>query len=175
MKRYFPFESGTRRGFLEATGIVATIAGTSRVAAGTETTTEQEAASQETPTAAQEATPILLGGETSHWLGLAPEAIHEAENPTLTLQADSTYRLVWMNIDGREHELIIEDGDGNELVATESATQQGATRSVTFTASREMAQYYCEYHPQSMRGDVTLGTEGMTGTPTANGGNGSGC
>lgn len=84
-----------------------------------------------------------------------------------------------MNLDGREHELIIEDGDGNELAATESATQSGATRSVTFTASQEMAQYYCEYHPQSMRGDVTLGTGGTTGTstmgtPTANGGNGSG-
>ncbi|WP_440009894.1 cupredoxin domain-containing protein [Halomicrococcus sp. SG-WS-1] len=63
-----------------------------------------------------------------------------------------------MNLDGVEHELIIEDADGKALVESDSATEQGATVSVTFTADEAMAEYYCEYHPQDMRGDVELGT-----------------
>lgn len=157
-------ERGTRRGFLKATGLVGLAAGVGARTAGQETATET--GTQETPTPAEDVTTILLGGEVGHWFGLAPTAIHEGENPTLTLQPGEKYRIVWMNIDGVEHELIIEDANGEELVATEDATRAGATRSVTFTASEEMAEYYCEYHPESMRGDVELGEGFQTPTET---------
>ena len=73
-----------------------------------------------------------------------------------------------MNLDGREHELVIEDANGGEIVASESNEQMGATASLTFTASEEMAQYYCEYHPKRMRGDIQFGT-GFETTTAANG------
>lgn len=162
MKQDSSPEDGTRRRFLKATGLVGLVAGVGARATGQETGTET--GTQETSTPAEDATPILLGGEVDHWFGLAPTAIHETENPTLTLRAGEKYRLVWMNLDGVEHELIVEDANGEELVATESATRAGVTRSVTFTASEQMAQYYCEYHPKSMRADVQIG-EGFP-TPT---------
>lgn len=180
MKRDLPLDGRARRTFLRATAIVVTMAGASGPAAGTETAGTRERTSQGTPTPGPEPTPILLGGEVSHWFGLAPPPIHGEENPTLALNPGERYRLVRMNLDGVEHELIIQDADGTELVATESATRAGATRSVVFTASREMAQYYCEYHPRSIRGDVDVGAGGTnTGTPAAgtttpDGGNGTG-
>lgn len=105
-------------------------------------------------------TTIELGGETAGWTGRAPASIEGTTNPTLQLTVGQTYELTWENLDGVEHELIIENGDGKQLAATESASQTGATRSLTFTANEEMASYYCEYHPQSMRGDVAVDSGG---------------
>lgn len=98
-----------------------------------------------------------LGGKTGGWVGQAPTNIEGKTNPSLQFQAGTTYELTWENLDGAEHELIIEDKDGNELEATESASQKGETRTITFEATDKMAQYYCEYHPQSMRGSIELG------------------
>ncbi|WP_227357046.1 cupredoxin domain-containing protein [Haladaptatus salinisoli] len=139
----------TRRAVLRAFGGAGVAAGASDAAGAQETTRGISV----------EGTPIILGGEVKHWLGLAPSRIHGEENPALRLRAGRTYTLVWINVDGKEHELIVEDSNGNELVATESASTPGATRHVTFTARREMNQYYCEYHPKSMRGNVRLGGE----------------
>lgn len=101
---------------------------------------------------------IELGGQTDGWQGQAPGDIEGETNPTLSLESGTTYDLTWENLDGQEHELIIEDADGNELEASDSSEEQGATVTLTFEASEEMAQYYCEYHPDRMRGDIT--TEG---------------
>lgn len=169
IKQRLTFDSATRRSVLKVLGVGGATAGVSALAAGQETTTAQETTSQETTTA-PDATPILLGGEAAHWFGLEPGPIRGKNNPALALQAGEKYRLVWMNLDGTEHELIIEDANGNELAATESASTPGATRSVVFTASEEMAEYYCEYHPQSMRGGVTLGSGFTTATETAGAG-----
>ncbi|MFC4548754.1 MULTISPECIES: twin-arginine translocation signal domain-containing protein [Halorussus] len=170
----------SRRSFLLATGAVGAATSLGGLAAGQGTTTGQE-----TTTAGGQATTILLGGEVEHWFGLAPSAIHGAENPTLQLQSGQRYEIVWMNLDGHEHELIIEDANGGEIVASESNEQMGATASLTFTASEEMAQYYCEYHPKRMRGDIQFGTGFETttaggtttaanGTTTDGGGGGGG-
>jgi hypothetical protein len=131
------------------------------------------------PTTGGAAQAIKLGGRIAGWQGRAPSAIQGETNPTLSLQPGAMYRLTWVNLDGAEHELIIEDSNGNELVATESASKKGVTRSVTFTAAKQMAQYYCEYHPQSMRGDIRFGGGvGTTGTEiggaTTDSGSGSG-
>ena len=141
-------------------------AGEETTSGGEETTGETETAetgTAETETAetgtAETATPAesyVLGGKVSGWQGQEPEAIAGETNPTLSLQAGTTYEITWENLDGMEHELIVESESGEELAATESASEQGATRSLTFEATSEAASYYCEYHPESMRGDVSV-------------------
>lgn len=122
---------------------------------GTTTTTET---STGTSTATGEVD-IRLGGKTEAWVGQSPDRINGQNNPTLQLTAGTEYTLIWENLDGAEHELIIQDANGKELAATESASEKGVTRSVTFTASQKMAEYYCEYHPQSMRGTIEVNEE----------------
>jgi uncharacterized cupredoxin-like copper-binding protein len=95
-----------------------------------------------------------LGGEASGWVGRAPERIQDETNPTLELEAGTEYTLVWENGDGIQHNFAIEDADGEDLLATEFVQEAGATQTVTFTASEEMAEYYCQVHPDSMRGTV---------------------
>jgi hypothetical protein len=97
---------------------------------------------------------IKLGGKVAGWQGKAPSAIEGKTNPKLQMTAGTTYEIVWENLDGKKHELIIESGSGEEIAATEHAKKKGQTRSITFKATKEMASYYCEYHPKSMRGKV---------------------
>ncbi|SEP02350.1 Copper binding protein, plastocyanin/azurin family [Halogranum amylolyticum] len=124
---------------------------------GTETNPSTETGTK-TSTASNEAD-ILLGGKVEAWVGQKPARIDGQNNPTLQLTAGTEYTLIWGNLDSAEHELIIENANGQELAATESASQQGETRSLTFTASQKMAEYYCEYHPQSMRGTIEVSEE----------------
>jgi plastocyanin len=154
--------SETRRRFLQALGAASAVASGGGVASAQETTTTGEGEQTTTEegdrtTDADDATTVLLGGRAEYWLGLAPEPIEGEQNPTLQLREGEQYRLVWVNLDGVEHELVVEDADGEELNASDSNEEVGATASVTFTASEEMAQYYCEYHPEQMRGSVELG------------------
>jgi len=88
---------------------------------------------------------------------VAPDAIADTENPTLQLEAGTEYVLVWENADGLQHNFAIEDENGDELQASELVGDEGATQTVTFTATEEMAEYYCQVHPQSMRGAIEIG------------------
>ncbi|MDL5363579.1 plastocyanin/azurin family copper-binding protein [Halalkalicoccus sp. NIPERK01] len=99
---------------------------------------------------------IRLGGATDGWQGQEPSDIADQTNPSLALQAGTTYELTWENLDGAEHELIIEDAEGTELEASDSSEEQGETVTLTFDAAEGMAAYYCEYHPEAMRGEITL-------------------
>jgi len=114
--------------------------------AGNETGTESEVITGE----------IRLGGETAGWTGMAPASIEGTTNPTLRLEADTEYTLVWENLDGAEHELVIADDAGEDLVKSDDAGGEGQTVSTTFTATSEMAEYFCEYHPESMRGELQV-------------------
>ena len=100
--------------------------------------------------------PIRLGGDVTGWMGQEPAAIRGVTNPTLRLAAGEEYELVWENLDGLEHEMKFVDGTGEDLAESESAEDRGATVTMTFTASPALTEYYCEYHPQSMRGDVVV-------------------
>lgn len=166
-------DRATRRTVLKATGIAGVTASLGGLAAGQDTTEEgedegQDETTEETTVEGEGATTILLGGEVDYWFGLAPEPIQGEENPTLALEEGERYEIIWMNLDGREHELVVEDADGEELEASDSNEEAGATASVTVTAGEEMAEYYCEYHPESMRGNVELGEgfETTQGTET---------
>ena len=162
----------TRRTLLHASavglaGSIAGCAGASENRQETETTATGEGTG--TTTTRQPDETILLGGETAHWFGLAPSGIHGAENPTLTMRPGTVYEIIWVNIDGVEHELRVFDADDNVVAATESAEEVGETRSVVLEATESLARYDCEYHPQSMRGQITqeaMTTTGGTATET---------
>ena len=139
----------SRRNFLRAAGV----AGVTGVLGGV-------AGAQE-----QVDTHYRLGGRVSGWQGREPESISGETNPTLSFEVGKTYEITWENLDGLEHELIIESESGEELAATESTSEEGATRSLTYEATGEAASYYCEYHPQSMRGDVEVSGETPSETP----------
>lgn len=104
---------------------------------------------------AQEAQPDFeLGGRTEGWQGVAPDVLEGEENPTLTLLEGEEYVLVWSNEDGRGHNFAIENENGEDLFATDIITTGNQT--VEFTASTEMFEYYCQPHPQSMRGSIEI-------------------
>ncbi|GAB3668408.1 cupredoxin domain-containing protein [Halopiger thermotolerans] len=99
---------------------------------------------------------IRLLGDASAWRGVAPDAIADAENPTLALEAGTEYALVWENADGLQHNFAIEDENGDDVLASEFVGEEGATQTVTFTATAEMAAYYCQVHPETMRGSLEV-------------------
>ncbi|WP_157971674.1 cupredoxin domain-containing protein [Halorussus litoreus] len=99
---------------------------------------------------------IVLGGRTPGWRGVAPESIAGETNPTLPLVPGQDYRVRWTNVDGQPHNFVVLDSDGEAVVASDIIGTQDATQVVSFTASENMAEYYCEVHPTSMRGNVEL-------------------
>lgn len=100
---------------------------------------------------------IEFGGETDGWQGRVPNTIKGKTNPTLSLDPGATYyTLSWENLDGQDHKLVIGDGNGNQLEASDASGEAGETVTLTFGASEEMARYYCQQHPDTMRGDITI-------------------
>ncbi|WP_092906431.1 PQQ-dependent sugar dehydrogenase [Halostagnicola kamekurae] len=108
---------------------------------------------------AQETQTIELGGEVSGWQGVAPSEIEGETNPTLELEAGTTYEVIWENLDGLPHNFVIVDDEGTELERTDLLSEQGATQTLEFEASSEMAEYYCEPHSATMRGEISVGDE----------------
>jgi len=99
---------------------------------------------------------ITLDSSEEGWVGVEPASIRDETNPTLTMQAGQQYELVWVNRDGREHELVIVDEAGEDLVETQSAEQAGVEVRTTFRADERMAEYYCWYHRQTERGAIEI-------------------
>ena len=114
---------------------------------------------------AQERQEYRLGGEIDGWMGRAPSRIEGQTNPSLELEVGQEYAITWENVDGLPHNVGILDREGNVLQRTEIISEQGATQTLQFTASEEMAEYYCEVHPTSMRGQIRFA--GQTQTTTA--------
>lgn len=56
------------------------------------------------------------------------------------------------------------DGGAGLVAVSEIITQQGAVQALDFEASEEMAQYYCQVHPNTMRGDVEIQQGGGNAT-----------
>ncbi|WP_135805487.1 cupredoxin domain-containing protein [Halorussus marinus] len=138
----------TRRTFLRATGGAAAAAGAATAASG------EGAAQTET---------YRFGGHVPGWEARAPESIAGETNPTLELEAGTEYEVVWENLDGVIHNFVVRTEDGEELASTEDVTQEGATASVTFTATPAMAEYICIYHQSTMVGDIEVEGEAGAG------------
>ncbi|UPV74459.1 hypothetical protein M0R89_18250 [Halorussus limi] len=99
---------------------------------------------------------FVLGGRVGGWRGISPDSIDGETNPTLNLQPGTEYTLVWKNLDGAPHNFAIVGEQGSTLLSTEVISEQGATQTVEFTAESAMAEYLCEVHPISMRGDIAF-------------------
>ena len=166
------FTRSTRRTALRLVGATAAATGltTAVTAQDNETENESSESDEETDTESEESDqrPIILSGRAEYWYGIAPEEIEGEENPALDLAAGTEYELVWINADGTEHELIVESEDGEDLEASDDSETAGEAVSMTFEASEDAAEYYCEYHPEAMRGDVELG-EGFDLAPHEHG------
>ncbi|WP_158056920.1 cupredoxin domain-containing protein [Halorussus halophilus] len=116
-------------------------------------------------TGSAQAETFQFGGEVQAWQGRAPESISGQSNPTMQLTAGQEYQVVWENLDGQPHNFALQDAEGNNIVSSNIISEQGATQTVTFTASEAMEQYICEVHPTTMVGDVEV-TGGESGGPT---------
>jgi hypothetical protein len=84
---------------------------------------------------------VLLGGFTRAWQGYRLPGDAEATgsaNPTLNLQAGTTYTLLWQNGDGVGHNFAIQDAQGNNLQVLEPlSVQSGVFEQLNQTAAAE--------------------------------------
>lgn len=164
----------TRRTALRLIGATAAATGLTTAATAQDNETENESTGETGGESEEgEQRPIILAGRSEYWYGIAPEEIEGEENPALALAEGTEYELVWVNVDGAEHELIVESENGEELEASDDSETAGEAVSMTFEASGDAAEYYCEYHPEAMRGDVELG-EGFDLAPHEHGEHGHG-
>ncbi|APW99858.1 hypothetical protein CHINAEXTREME_19705 [Halobiforma lacisalsi AJ5] len=103
-------------------------------------------------------TEIELEANVSGWTGSVPDHIEGVENPTLVLEEGREYTFTVVNGDGSVHDFQL--WDENEGVVDEYATDfiedDDETRTLTVTATEELAEYVCEPHQMTMRGDVVL-------------------
>ncbi len=102
-------------------------------------------------------TQIEFDGQTAGWLGLAPDSIADAENPTLVLQEGETYEMGWTQGDGAQHNIEIRN-ENDEVVddlETEIVTEP-EDQWLEFEAASEMVTYICEVHPNTMIGDIRV-------------------
>ena len=135
--------SRSRRRFLAtATGATAALAGVGALSGA-----QAQSQSQE----------IRLGGETTGWVGRAPSGIQGESNPTIQLEPGQQYRITWENLDGAQHNVALLDADGIVLQRTPFMSNKGETQTIEFTARAEMAEYVCQAHLNSMRGDIEFG------------------
>ena len=126
---------------------------------GTETETATETTAEAGPPPVLDEATVVLGGQAGYWLGLAPSGIQGRPNPTLRLRAGREYELVWVNLDGVEHDFHVVDANGEDLADTSGRDDVGETRETSFEATPAMAEYLCAFHPQSMRGGVEVVTD----------------
>ncbi|AHF99525.1 hypothetical protein HALLA_12725 [Halostagnicola larsenii XH-48] len=115
---------------------------------------------------------IELEGQTSGWVGVAPDPIADEENPTLVLFNGQEYTISFENTDGQEHNLQILNGDGDVVddYETDSISSEGETATLEgVQASDEMTNYICEPHESTMDGQIQIEENGGGG-----GGGGSG-
>ncbi|WP_137286858.1 cupredoxin domain-containing protein [Halorussus salinisoli] len=134
-------ETVSRRAFVRAAGATA--------AAGAVAATGADEATAQAET-------YRFGGEVAAWQGREPSAIEGQSNPTIELEAGNEYEFWFENLDGQPHNIVIQDGDGNAIAESELVQEQGATGSITFTATPQMTQYICTVHPTTMVGDLEV-------------------
>jgi hypothetical protein len=105
-----------------------------------------------------------LVGNEYRWIGA-----NNSTNPTLNITSGVDNQITVKSIQGdtEEHELIIEsisagpDEEGEELVKGDEV-EDGSSTIVNFnpsdteTSDYQSLEYYCEYHPDTMRGKVQI-------------------
>lgn len=105
-----------------------------------------------------------LFGDTYRWIY---DDNSNSVNPTLNLTSgvDNQITVKSLQDDMEEHEIIIEgtssDGDKEELVKSDEI-EGGSSATVKFNPEDvqdedyQTFDYYCEYHPDTMRGNISI-------------------
>lgn len=103
-------------------------------------------------------TAIEFDGQTSGWVGIAPDEIDGEQNPTLVLVENEEYEIGWTAGDGSAHNIAIRDEEGNVIddLATEITDEPDSDQWLHFEATAEMAEYVCEPHQGVMAGDIDV-------------------
>ena len=77
-------------------------------------------------------------------------------NPTLGIAKGSEYLIKIKNPTDTKHELIIEDAKHSEI-AKSKEIQPGKNTEFKFSTEKTgQLNYYCEYHPETMRGIIKI-------------------
>ncbi len=103
-------------------------------------------------------TQIEFEGESSGWIGIAPDDIEGEENPTLVLEEGESYEIGWTEGDGATHNIEIrnEDGEVVDDLETDFTDEPNDDQWLEFEASDEMAAYVCAPHEDAMIGDIEV-------------------
>ncbi|WP_254534720.1 cupredoxin domain-containing protein [Halomarina litorea] len=112
--------------------------------------------------ASEMVTTVELRATEEGWVGETPEAIRGATNPTLALKTGETYELVWLNEDGATHKLALLDEKGEVVHDSKTAKERGEQRTVAFRAEPKLVAYHDHYHPETLKGEVSVGGSGVT-------------
>ncbi|WP_394740665.1 hypothetical protein [Natronococcus roseus] len=101
---------------------------------------------------------IHLDAYVGGWVGVDPSHIDRVENPTLVLFEDRSYKISVENRDNVKHNLAIWDRADERIgaYATDIVADTGATETLAFTATDEMATYICEHQPRIQLGDLEV-------------------
>ncbi|APW97087.1 hypothetical protein CHINAEXTREME_04575 [Halobiforma lacisalsi AJ5] len=101
---------------------------------------------------------IRLATDITVWIGVDPDPIDGVENPTLVVFEGREYAITWENRGEFLHNIELRDED-DEVVddyATPPMDTEGETQTLEFEATPEIAEYVCDPHEMTMRGDVEV-------------------
>lgn len=117
-----------------------------------------EGAESEAVDAWEDVDEIRLATDITVWAGVDPDPIDGEENPTLVVFEGREYAITWENRGEFLHNIELRDED-DEVVdgyATPPMDAEGETQTLEFEATPEIAEYVCDPHEMTMRGDVEV-------------------
>jgi hypothetical protein len=111
-----------------------------------------QAGEEQQPAITIEMTPTEVNG-TYRW------SVDNNINPTITLVANVDNIITVNNPTDEEHELVIamaQGGGEEEVAATEELEPDDQGELSIIPNETDSLRYYCEYHPQTMLGDIRI-------------------
>jgi hypothetical protein len=109
-----------------------------------------QAGEEQQPATTIEMTPTEVSG-TYRW------SVDNNINPTITFVANVDNIITVNNPTDEEHELVIAMAQGGEEVAaTEELEPDDQGELLIIPFATDSLRYYCEYHPQTMLGDIRI-------------------
>jgi hypothetical protein len=115
-----------------------------------------QAGEEQQPATTIEMTPTEVNG-TYRW------SVDNNINPTITLVANVDNIITVNNPTDEEHQLVIAmTQGGEEVAATEDVEPNDQGELSIIPNETDSLRYYCEYHPQTMLGDIRISSATTT-------------
>lgn len=99
---------------------------------------------------------VTLEAMSNSWVGVEPEPIAEANNPTLRLIHGRTYDIEWRNGDGQTHTLEIRNSEGDPIEESTTRSVQDDTARLSFDAVAGVTSYACPHFEVTMTGSIEI-------------------